>query len=312
MRSIFNEYFKETDLVDRNSGGSDPSAVDVVIPVFNTNPMWEKNLLSIYREIPVNSLIIGDGGCTDGSVEIAKKFPRVKVLDHSKFNSLGFSLRKMFEEVRTEWFVYLHSDVYLPEGWFDAMAANKGSYDWFESGRRMTIVYEYIEEGQEKAARAYSGSQMGRAEIMKRAVASIDDDYLYRNEDIIIAGLLEKAGGRYGRTTDTFHYHQIMNKNGEKEPKLKAVSIKREENRDWEIRTLDMQARGLIKYLEPKRYLAESVNAPLRLLKRMGALDEKAFFDWVRTTNPGWRKYIMLDNSLRGRLLGRLRRLFIK
>ena len=57
----------------------DPSdAVDVLIPVMHTNDLWEANLLSIYREIPVKRLLLGDAGCIDRTVEIARRFPRAR------------------------------------------------------------------------------------------------------------------------------------------------------------------------------------------------------------------------------------------
>ena len=71
-------------------------------------------------------------GCIDDTIAIAREFPRAHVFDHHKFTSLGFSLRRLIEEVETPWFVYLHSDVRLPEGWFDAMSAAQEKFDWFE------------------------------------------------------------------------------------------------------------------------------------------------------------------------------------
>src|SRR5437016_2060726 len=90
---------------DRFASGRE-GAVDVLIPVMHTNEMWGRNLISIYREIPVNRLLLGDGGCIDQTIEIAKKFPRLVVDDHRGFTSLGYSIRKLIERVETEWFVY--------------------------------------------------------------------------------------------------------------------------------------------------------------------------------------------------------------
>ena len=106
-------------------------AVDVIIPIVHTNELWRSNLISIYREIPVNRLLIGDGGCIDDSLEVARQFPRVEVLDHRNFTSLGYSIRHLIEAVETEWFVYLHSDVFLPPGWFETM---------FASAKRVRLV----------------------------------------------------------------------------------------------------------------------------------------------------------------------------
>ena len=90
--SIFRTYYTPQAFSDRYA--RDPqSAVDVVIPVLHTNELWETNLVSIYREIPVHRLLISDGGCVDDSIEIARKFPRTVVLDHRAVASLGYCIR---------------------------------------------------------------------------------------------------------------------------------------------------------------------------------------------------------------------------
>src|SRR6266481_5981299 len=110
-RSIFARYYASEALVDRFAQVPDGAgAMDVIIPVHNSNEVWEKNLISIYREIPVNRLLIGNGGCTDDSIAIAKQFPRVEVHDHSSFKTLGYSVRELIKAVETEWFAYLHAD----------------------------------------------------------------------------------------------------------------------------------------------------------------------------------------------------------
>ena len=53
------------------------------------------------------------------------QFPRVHIFDHSSYKSLGYSVRALMTAVETEWFLYLHSDVYLPEKWFDTMRTHQ-------------------------------------------------------------------------------------------------------------------------------------------------------------------------------------------
>ena len=61
--SIFARYYAIQEFVDRFLQRPE-GAIDVIIPVLNTNELWEKNLIAIYREIPVKRLIIGNAGCT--------------------------------------------------------------------------------------------------------------------------------------------------------------------------------------------------------------------------------------------------------
>lgn len=286
--SIFSEYYKAVSFVDRIE--KDPAnAVDVIIPIIHTNEMWRANLLSIYREIPVNRLILGDGGCIDDSLDVAAGFPRVEVLDHRHFTSLGFSLRHLIEATKTEWFVYLHSDVYLPPGWFDTMNSHRGKYDWFECNQRITVMADYLLDTT-RVERSYSGSQMGRKAAFENVTPLIDDDYLYRNEDIIIAKLLERTGGRYGKVGDTHHFHQIMHKPSRWRRAVKRVAIEVELGHDEEVRANQTYARGIIKYLDPAEVAAdkESVRMAVERLVELKDTSVEDFVVWVKTTNPRW------------------------
>ena len=139
--SIFQEYYEDKPFVDRYLSESD-HAMDVIIPIIHANELWKSNLMSFYREIPIHKLLIGDGGCIDDSMSIAKGFPRVQIFDHSSFKSLGYSIRKLIEAVETEWFAYIHADAYLPAGWFDAMQKHQQDYDWFGCPMQHTVMIE--------------------------------------------------------------------------------------------------------------------------------------------------------------------------
>lgn len=301
-QSIFSKYYSKEEFVDRTELQKE-EPIDVIIPLINTNELFEKNLYSFYREIPINRLIIGDGGCTDNSIEIVKKFPRIIISEQSKYKSLGYCIKELIGQVETEWFVYLHADVYLPENWYDEMKKHQKDYDWFECYRKITTLVELWLENKHKKERAYSGSQMGRTDAFKNILAKIDDDYLYRNEDIIFHELILHEGYKYGRISNTFHYHQIMNRRGDKEPKFKKVVVEKELDRDWEIKMLRMQARGIIKYLQPKPYLVNNINNITIKLDNLKAFDWTEFKQWVKETNPIWLKYIRKKGSWKQRIM---------
>ena len=288
-QSIFAQYYGEEPFFDRYANDH-TDAVDVIIPVIHTNELWRKNLISIYREIPVNRLILGDGGCIDGSIDLARQFPRVQVLDHRAFISLGYSLRHLIEAVETDWFVYLHSDVYLPPDWFAAMAAHRGDYDWFECDQRITVMADYRLQVADDA-RAFSGSQMGRKAAFGDVVSQIDDDFLYRNEDIILASLITRAGHRYGRVRSAFHFHQVMHKPSRWRRAIKNVDIHLDLGDDEALRASDTYLRGIVKYLDPDQTPAdviESLRYPISRLIEIKAFDAEEFRAWIATTNPKW------------------------
>lgn len=288
--SIFRRYFANEPFVDRFANEPE-GAVDVLIPVIHTNELWKSNLLSIYREIPVNRLLIGDAGCIDDSLDVVREFPRVVVFDHSNFVSLGYSIRKLIEAVETEWFIYLHSDVYLPAEWFEVMKQGQSEYDWFECRQHITVLVDYPLDYTD-VNRPYSGSQMGRKTAFQDVLPLIDDDYLYRNEDIILATLIKQAGFRYGRANETFHYHQVMQKEGPWLREIKRVSLKVEKGHEEEVRECMMQAKGIIKYMHPTLELSYGVRANVNRLLDLGELDWAEFKQWVAETNPAWLPYI--------------------
>jgi hypothetical protein len=291
-QSIFARYYGAEPFVDRFQRQPE-QAVDVIIPIIHTNEFWRANLLSIYREIPVNRLILGDGGCIDGSIDVAREFPRVEVLNHRDFVSLGYSLRHLIEATSTEWFVYLHSDVYLPDGWFDCMSAQRGNFDWFECSQRITVLADYMLEMAD-AKRAFSGSQMGRKAAFANVTPQIDDDYLYRNEDIIIADLLKREGFRYGRVGDAYHFHQVMHKPSRWRRRIKNVEIHLDLGKDEDIRASDTYVRGIVKYLDPEQTpqeVIDSLRYPIGRLINLKALNADQFRAWVGETNPKWLPY---------------------
>jgi len=287
--SIFRRYYTPQDFVDRFA--EDPTgACDVLVPVLHTNELWETNLLSFYREIPVNRLLIGDAGCLDDSIEIAKRFARVEVFDHRDYATLGFSLRKLIEAVETEWFIYVHSDVYLPDGWFESMRRHQPEYDWFGCPMRHTVLVEYVNVDGE---RPYAGSQMGRKAAFELRLGTVDDDYVYRQEDFVFADIVERAGGRVGKVEDTSHYHQTMHKPSPWARQVTGVGIDVELSREEEARTWTMQTRGIIKYLDPATpWLILDVEAGLTHLDKLGMLDWDEFRAWVREVNPSWLPHV--------------------
>jgi len=290
-KSIFNRFYTDNNFSDRFINDKE-KAVDVIIPLLNTNELWRTNLLSFFREIPIRKLLIGDGGCTDNSIEIVKSFPRVKILEQQNYKSQGYAIKELMLNVKTDYFIYLHADVYLPDGWFDTMYSFRDKYDWFECHRRFTILFEYLNIGQYGSERAYSGSQFGNSNILKNNIGQIDDDYLQRNEDIIFMELVKQSGGKYGKVSETYHYHQTMNRNGELEPDIKSINISRVKNNQWENKIYNMQYKGIIKYLEPKDYLLHYVFLSILILANNGDFNWREFRKWTKENNSKWLKYI--------------------
>jgi len=94
-------------------------AIDVVMLTKNSiKPCLAECLDSLYKNVPVNNLIVVDGGSADGTLELLKNYPKVKLLMDEKGNR-ATSRQIGIDNARTDWFMFIDSDVILCEKWFD-------------------------------------------------------------------------------------------------------------------------------------------------------------------------------------------------
>lgn len=284
--SIFEAYYSLPKFVDRYADNQ-VDAITVIIPTVHTNELWRVNLLSIYREVPVKQLLIGDGGCIDDTLDIVAEFPRVVVHDHRSYKSLGYSIKKLIEAVETDWFIYLHSDVYLPEGWFDKMILHKEEYDWFGCRMQQTVMVEFDNDYGE---RPYAGSQIGRKSAFSKGLSCVDDDYVYRQEDFVFSDIVASGGGKEGKIDDVFHYHQTIKKaSAFWNPKNLKVNISQELSKEENFRVWDAQFRGIVKYLQPtSRWVVSEAGYGAFTLISMKAIAKSDLYDWIDQVNPVW------------------------
>jgi glycosyltransferase involved in cell wall biosynthesis len=115
-------------------GKLDSLTMDVVLSTLNCENKLVDCIESVLREVPVNKIIVVDGGSTDGTLEIIKKYPQVDLYIRPDLN-LGQSRAFSFEKVTTEWFVQVDSDIVLRPGWFQAMLLDQDKGDIIEGGR---------------------------------------------------------------------------------------------------------------------------------------------------------------------------------
>ena len=264
--------------------------IDVICPIkYGTPPTWRSNLVNWFTELPIGRLLIGDGGVEDNTFRVLREFSRVTVLDHRHLHSQGRSIRDLIESAETDWFVYLHADVQLAEGWYTEMVKSQKDLDWFECERWIVELANgrcYRSPHQNEAARPYSGSQMGRKAAFTPFLERIDDDYLFRNEDLVLGALVQEAGGHYGRVLTTRHYHQVgPHRTGDRQPAV-----------------FDNFVRGIIKYCKPRDYLITAVHAGIAQLPKGHDLD--ALRQWTTATNDAWTREVEEASRARRNLPG--------
>jgi glycosyltransferase involved in cell wall biosynthesis len=96
----------------------DKTKVDVILLTKNSlMPCLRECVDSIFRNIPVQRLIVVDGGSTDGTLDLLKNYSNVEVIDDSK-GTRATARQIGIEAVSSDWHVHVDSDVVLSEGWF--------------------------------------------------------------------------------------------------------------------------------------------------------------------------------------------------
>jgi glycosyltransferase involved in cell wall biosynthesis len=95
--------------------------VDVAVLTKNSQKILRKCLDSIYKNVPVNRLIVVDGYSTDKTLEIIKEFDDLhrNIIVIQDRGTRGTARQKAIEAVETEWFMFVDSDVVLCDKWFD-------------------------------------------------------------------------------------------------------------------------------------------------------------------------------------------------
>jgi len=89
--------------------------IDVAIITLNAEKYIEQCLKSVREHIPVQNLIVVDGGSTDRTIEIAKKYNTKIIRD---LGTIGSAVYLAAENTTGEWFVLSASDVTVfPEYW---------------------------------------------------------------------------------------------------------------------------------------------------------------------------------------------------
>jgi len=95
--------------------------IDAVVLTKNSEKTLENCLRSIYKNIPLRKLIVVDGYSTDKTSEILQTFNRkyknIKVIRDS--GTRATARQKGIENVETDWFMFVDSDVELCEDWFE-------------------------------------------------------------------------------------------------------------------------------------------------------------------------------------------------
>jgi glycosyltransferase involved in cell wall biosynthesis len=95
-------------------------SIDVAILTLNSGRMLRECINSVYQNVPVNNLIIIDGYSTDTTKEIVKEFQKKygNVSFIQEKGTRGSARQKAIQLVKSDWFMFVDSDVILSKNWF--------------------------------------------------------------------------------------------------------------------------------------------------------------------------------------------------
>jgi hypothetical protein len=269
-------------------GSHSSEQIDVIIPLLHSNHLWEQNLKTYYREIPIGKLIVGNAGCIDGSLEALRNFPRVEILDHRKIATLGKSLALMIKEVTTAEFAYLQSDVALPPGWLSRMREDLLKYEWVGSPMHLCVLADYRNDF--RTVRPLAGAQLGKAAAFSGFNEYIDDDFVYRQEDFVLANFVIEKGFKVGNSSQTYHLHQFMRRvtTGE-ENNIKSINVEVSSSATEMKRVTESQMKGMLKYTSPSYELAK--NEVINIVRHTLSSNPKlliTFLAFAKSDAPQW------------------------
>jgi glycosyltransferase involved in cell wall biosynthesis len=95
--------------------------IDVIVLTKNSEEKLESCMESIYKNVPVDRIIIVDGYSTDDTLKIVNRFDEKHhniVLIQDK-GTRGRARQIGIKEAKTEWFMFVDSDVVLCDDWFN-------------------------------------------------------------------------------------------------------------------------------------------------------------------------------------------------
>ena len=94
--------------------------IDVVMLTKNSEKTLNKCLKAVYENVPLNRLIVVDGYSNDKTLEILRKFQEKQgsIIVIQDRGTRSTARQKGIDQVRTEWFMFVDSDVVLCQDWY--------------------------------------------------------------------------------------------------------------------------------------------------------------------------------------------------
>jgi len=265
--------------------------VDLIVPVhFIDWNFFGSNLQSWIDELPVKTLYFGCNNPEERFFDTVREYfegyKNIKFIDQRGIKTLGMQIVDLMKRVKTEFFVYCHADARLTKHSFLIMEAEMMEDDvgMVESEHVNWTGADWILPKCWLNPRSFSGFQLFRKEAVIDIIERIEDDYVYRNEDIIFQNACEVAGFEFRKVWSIHHHYATINMKwtpqGEETPDAKKL-------------TYDMQAKGIVKYCTPNDVTKRAWRDGFGGCIRESEADIFDFLDnFVSKINPEWEEAI--------------------
>jgi glycosyltransferase involved in cell wall biosynthesis len=211
--------------------------VDVVMLTKNSESILHECLKSVYENVPVGNLIVLDASSTDGTPEIISEFEKENgnIIFITENGSRAKARQRGIKEVKTEWFMFVDSDVILCKDWFKRAAKYVGS----DVGAVWGLNFDVIPNMRSKrflrllalVARGCFSLRGGMHDTLIRREILEDieiPEQLHTYEDAYITNWIKKKGYRVvvGEDIYCLHYRPTQYYTFKESVSLAAIEIK--------------------------------------------------------------------------------------
>jgi hypothetical protein len=279
--------------------------VDCFVPChFVDWGFFRSNIQAMLNEIPIRKLYVGCNNPKEEYLDDLRSFlskhEKIEFVDQRGIKTLGMQIVDLMKRCTTEFFVFCHADAKPRRHSFLVLEADmlipdpndKRKAGIIESDR---VQFDYTNPKKFPDQyphyyyrdRSFSGYQLFRREAVEHFFDKIEDDYIYRNEDIIWQNVCEANGYRYVKSSG-MHVHTCSVVNHQWTPQ--GVELTQKEARAL---TFDMQVKGLVKYCEPTELAVNAWRDAIGICISENGLDLWEFIDgYITETNPEWVTHI--------------------
>ena len=262
---------------------------DVIVPLLEPNPdYFYENVDIWFKEIPINRLIFGCNLKFEEVEKLARQYPEIEIIDQTSIISAGKCLAELMKLVKTKWFVYIHADARPTPHCFEVLKREQANdVGIIESNRviwdgKKTTYPNFI-----KVKRAYAGFQLFQKKAIEDIIYRIEDDYIFRSEDLIFQQAIEKAGYKYIKSWG-MHIHEAD-----------TLQLNNNYQTQGKKRINECMFKSYIKYAEPEGNFIPWCLISLTNYIRDYRMDVYDFYtNFCMKYNKEWSKIIL--NNLTG------------